>query len=98
LDICQPAPQRDFHIPPKQLEEITDVLLSFLKLCQPVTRIDHITVDPDDNRVLECAVESKSDYIASWDPHLTSLKQYSGIKIVNPGKLVEELDKERAIR
>lgn len=41
----------------------------------------HILADEPDNRVLECAVEAKADYIVTGDKHLLSLQQYQNIKI-----------------
>ena len=40
------------------------------------------TLDPDDDRILECAVTAGSDYILSYDKDLLRLKEYAGIKIV----------------
>ncbi|MBN2015906.1 putative toxin-antitoxin system toxin component, PIN family [Candidatus Dojkabacteria bacterium] len=38
-----------------------------------------------DNRILECAVEGKADYIISGDRrHILPLKEYSGIEILSP--------------
>ena len=46
--------------------------------------LDVIPADPDDNRVLECAVEGKADLIISGDRALLRLKSYNGIPIVRP--------------
>lgn len=39
---------------------------------------------PDDNKFVECAVALKADFIVSGDKTLTAIKDYMGIKIVNP--------------
>ena len=46
--------------------------------------IDAIPDDPTDNKILACAVEGEADYIISGDHHLTDLKIFQGIKIVDP--------------
>ena len=46
--------------------------------------LDVIQDDPDDNRILECAVEGKADVIVSGDRTLLRLKSYDGIPIVRP--------------
>jgi uncharacterized protein len=46
------------------------------------TRLDVVTADPDDNRILECAVDGKADLIVSNDHHLLDLKAYRGIPII----------------
>ena len=40
--------------------------------------------DPSDNTILACAVESEADFIILGDRHLTDLKEFKGITIVNP--------------
>jgi len=47
--------------------------------------------DPDDNKILSCAIEAKADYIVSGDKHLTTLKQFKEINIVNAGEFLEIL-------
>jgi len=38
--------------------------------------------DPDDNRVLECAIKGRADYIVTGDRHLLRLGSYEAIAIV----------------
>src|SRR5947199_2735326 len=42
----------------------------------PELVIDVVNDDPDDNRVLECAVAGHADYIVSGDRHLLNLKSH----------------------
>jgi putative PIN family toxin of toxin-antitoxin system len=46
--------------------------------------LDVMRDDPDDNRILECAVEGKADVIVSGDRALLRLKSYNDIPIVRP--------------
>jgi len=49
-----------------------------------------IKKDDDDNRILECAVEGKVQYIVSGDKrHLLPLKEYQGIKILPPAEFLK---------
>ena len=43
--------------------------------------------DPDDDKIIECAVEAKADLIVAFDKDLLSLKEYNGIKIIHPTML-----------
>jgi putative PIN family toxin of toxin-antitoxin system len=45
--------------------------------------------DKTDNKYLECAVTANADYVISGDIHLRELKEYRGIKIVNPAEYLE---------
>ena len=47
--------------------------------------------DPDDNKIIVCAVEGHADYIVSSDIHLAKLGSYQGIPIVPPRHLLAQL-------
>jgi len=48
----------------------------------PAERIDTVTADPDDNRVLECAVAAASEVIVSGDSDLLQLSTFRGIPLL----------------
>lgn len=45
-------------------------------------KINVIKDDPDDNKILACALEAQAQYIVSGDNHLLNLRQYKDIAIV----------------
>jgi putative PIN family toxin of toxin-antitoxin system len=45
--------------------------------------------DPDDNRILECALEAYAEIIVTGDNHLLELHPYRGIKILTPRMFLE---------
>lgn len=51
---------------------------------KPTLKLDVISQDPDDNKVLECAVEARANLIISMDKHLLRLKVFRNIAIVHP--------------
>jgi len=53
------------------------------EIVEPRIVLDVIT-DPDDNRILECAVDGRANLIVSGDRHLTQIKSFQGISIVRP--------------
>ncbi len=63
-------------------ETVTDIQ-KFSYLVFPAEEIAAIDYPPD-NRILECAVAGRATYIISGDHHLTSLKTFRDIKIVDP--------------
>ena len=67
--------------------EIADVIEGigkFAKIAEPKEQIDLISQDPQDNRILEAALEGKVDYIISGDKkHILSLKKFEEIEIVS---------------
>ncbi|PIN91352.1 putative toxin-antitoxin system toxin component, PIN family [Candidatus Pacearchaeota archaeon CG10_big_fil_rev_8_21_14_0_10_32_14] len=75
---------RDFKYSNEEVENIIEKILFITTLVSPSIKLDIIKDDPDDNIVLECAQESNSEYIITYDKHLLKLKEYQGIKIIKP--------------
>ena len=44
----------------------------------------NVSVDPDDNKFIDCAVSGNAQYIVSGDSHLIKLKSILNIKIIKP--------------
>ena len=69
-------------------QEKINALLKRIKtvgiMFDPQFKLDVITDDPDDNRVLECAVAANASYIISGDDHLLDLEKYQGIVVLPP--------------
>ena len=80
--------KRDFLYNEEEIRNILEKVLQFLTLVTPSKKVDVVKEDPEDNKIIECAVESQVDYILSYDKHLLNLKEYEGIKIVKPEELV----------
>ena len=53
--------------------------------------INPIATDPDDDRVLECAIEANADYIISGDKHLKDLGNFQGVPILTPRAFLDML-------
>jgi putative PIN family toxin of toxin-antitoxin system len=54
----------------------------------PTERLDAVPSDPDDNRVLECAVAAGSEMIVTGDGDLLRLGRFRGIDIVGVADLL----------
>ena len=63
---------------------IIEAIISFSEVINPEIKLDVIKSDPDDNKILECAVACGASYIVSGDRHLLELKEYDKIKIITP--------------
>ena len=59
-----------------------------VKVIRPKQKIEIIERDPDDNKILECALEVKAELIISADKDLLSLKEFRGTKIIHPIALI----------
>ena len=58
----------------------------------PQVTLEVIKKDPDDDRVLECAVSGDASYIVTGDRHLLELKEYQHIVILEPGAFLTVLN------
>jgi len=61
---------------------VTEVL-SFSQMVTITNTLKIVTDDPDDDKVLECAVVGSATHIVTGDHHLLSLSSYQGIPIVS---------------
>lgn len=53
-------------------------------IIEPKQKFEAVKDDPKDNKVIECAIEGRADYIVTQDNHLLKLKEFKGIKILTP--------------
>ena len=84
-----------FGFPPEQSFNVLEELHEVCDIINPAARINVVTADPDDNRILECAVESKSVFIVTGDRHLLDLVEFRGIQIVTPTGYLESFGRRR---
>jgi uncharacterized protein len=71
-----------FRLPPAYASEIRYRLESIAHVSDPGFVLNTVIEDPDDNRVLECAVACRADRIVSGDRHLLKIGAYDGIQIL----------------
>jgi putative PIN family toxin of toxin-antitoxin system len=50
----------------------------------PRAKVEVIAADPDDNKIIECALEAKARLVITGDHHLLDLKDFKGISFVHP--------------
>ncbi len=84
--------RKKFGFSKEDVMRMTDLLQKAGYIVEPRVRLNHIKDDPDDDRVLECAVAGNAGYIVSGDRHLLDLGEFRGIKIVTAAKFLEHLE------
>ncbi|MBS3135963.1 PIN domain-containing protein [Candidatus Woesearchaeota archaeon] len=60
------------------------------KVVIPNRKILAIEDDPDDNKILECAVTAKVNCIVSNDKHLLKLREFENIPIITSDEFAEK--------
>ena len=71
-----------FEVSPEDADAIRAKLEDCAVVVKPNVALEVVSDNPDDNRVLECAVTGRADYIVSGDRHLLKLSVYEGIPII----------------
>lgn len=65
------------------------------EIVRPKGRIEGVSVDPDDDKFLACALYGGAKFIVSGDPHLRDLKKYRGIEILSGNKFLVYMDSKK---
>ncbi len=73
----------------KRVAAATSYLWGLVRCIQPNLRLNDCS-DPDDNRVLECAVAAGAGWIVTGDQHLLLLNRYRDIAIVTPRQFLDD--------
>ncbi len=82
-----------FRLNSALIQQIGIELLQITSLVTTHSRIDLIQEDPDDNRVLECALDGGASTIVSGDSDLLKLKKYKSIDIINVDAFLRTIGK-----
>ena len=77
-------------------QQMIEAVFQFTKLVDVKTKIHAVREDPADNKFLECAVDSKADYIVSGDDHLLKIGTYKKTRIVSVRQFLKILEKDQA--
>lgn len=81
-----------FLWPRSEIAEAVSFVVKLAEVVEPKKAVA-VCVDEADNRVLECAIEAKADYIISGDRHLIDLEKFEDIPILKPAEYLEMLTK-----
>ena len=79
------------HFSAEQVAETLADYLGFLRVVQIPKVLNAVPRDPEDNMVLECAIEGQAQYIVSGDNDLLVLKEFRGIQVVRASEFLEVL-------
>lgn len=81
--------RRKFDCSDSLIRALTENLEKISQRVTPPLRLSVIKEDEPDNRILECAVEGKCDYIISGDEHhILPLREYKGMKILRAAEFL----------
>ena len=73
-------------------EQFIEEFLKFAKVILPDKKVHLIKAKKDDNRILECAISAKADYLITGDKkHILPLRKVGRTKIISPTEFLNEL-------
>lgn len=76
----------------QEIIPIVSDLLTFLRIVPITGSLRGITVDPGDDKVIECALQANATYIVTGDKkHLLPLRECKGIRIVSAESFLKEV-------
>jgi len=83
--------RKKFAYSEEKIKAVESLYKRLVKFREPKTTVNLISVNPPDNRVLECALEAKADFIISGDKkHLLSLKKFKNIPILPAAEFLKD--------
>ena len=77
------------NFPSVDLTRLLDLVVVEAEMCQAEPLLEAVSVDPDDDKFIACALSSGSKLIVSGDKHLLDVDGYRGIEILKPRPFVE---------
>ncbi len=78
--------ENKFGFERKQVVRVMQETRAVLTIVHPSYKVS-VVRDPDDDKIIECALEAQADIIIAFDKDLLALKQYQDIKIIHPSSL-----------
>ncbi len=72
-------------------EQFLENYRSAVEVVDVVPLPQQVSDDPDDDRVLACAISGQADAIVSGDDDLLRLESFTGIPIMKPAEFLERL-------
>lgn len=83
-----------FHWSDERLTEARSLIAAAARTVVPTVALRVIERDPDDDRVLECAVTAKAEQIVSGDSDLLDLGVYEGIEIIQVAEFLNRVGEQ----
>jgi uncharacterized protein len=76
--------------PRVHLTSIIEWVTRYTEVCYPAVLSKPISIDPDDDKFIACALAAKANYIISGDKDLLDVSGVFGIQVVKPRAFVDQ--------
>ena len=78
-----------FEFTDEQKERFKSLVSATATFVEIMIKLDLVKEDPQDNKILECAVAADADFIVSGDEHLLSIKKLGRIEITSASEFLK---------
>ena len=75
-------------------QELVEAALRIGKLTEVTTKVNIVHEDKADNKFLECAFDSKADFLVTGDEHLLKIKRYKRTRIRSVKQFIRILENQ----
>lgn len=75
---------KKFHWSEERINFYIDDVKTMSEIVIPKEKLEIIKRDPEDNKILECALAGNADLIVTLDQDLIKFKSFKGIAIIHP--------------
>lgn len=90
--LLRPKLQRIHKATAKEIAQFLKALTKVVLMTAGAKEVDAVRDDPENNKILVCALEAGANFIVSGDHHLTDMKVFQDIRIVNPAAFLTFMD------
>jgi putative PIN family toxin of toxin-antitoxin system len=80
-----------FHWEESRLRALRQQVRSFTKMVEPTMKLSVVKDDPDDDKIVEAAVESRSEAIITNDKDLLRMKEFQGVQMLKVGAFLHRV-------
>ena len=80
-----------FGFTEEEVDDFVNALIEAAEVVMPKEKVSGVCRDPDDDKLLEAALEGNADYIISGDKDMLVLKRFRNIKVVTAAKFLRNI-------
>lgn len=80
-----------FEFPLEDTREFLKTIVLSSYVVSPTERLRVVKADPDDDKIIECAVAGDARFIVSGDRHLLDIEKYRSIVMISPQDFLKRL-------
>lgn len=87
-----PHIKNNYNLKDDDIAKVIDTIERLAVVLDDVEEVDVISKDPDDNKVLACAIAAEADCIVSGDKHLLKLGKFEDIPIMTAKDFLKKME------